>query len=71
MDAVVWVAGAASLPLFTDSGLPTDARGFVRVRPTLQIAGHDELFAVGDCASLEGHPGCRRPASTRSARGPC
>ena len=70
-DAVVWVAGAASLPLFTDSGLPTDARGFVRVRPTLQIAGHDELFAVGDCASLEGHPAWPRPASTRSARDPC
>ncbi len=55
-DGVVWVAGAASLPLFADSGLPTDARGFVRVRPTLQVADHDDLFAVGDCASIEDHP---------------
>jgi selenide,water dikinase len=55
-DALLWVAGAASLPLLTESGLPGDARGFVRVRPTLQVVGHDELFAVGDCASLEGHP---------------
>jgi selenide,water dikinase len=52
-DTVLWVGGAASLPLFSDSGLPTDARGFVRVRSTLQIAGHDDLFAVGDCASLD------------------
>ncbi len=26
------------------------------MRPTLQIEGHDDLFAVGDCASLDGHP---------------
>ncbi len=54
-DRLVWVGGAASLPLFGESGLPTDARGFVRVRSTLQVVGHDDLFAVGDCASLEGH----------------
>jgi selenide, water dikinase len=54
-DAFVWVAGAASRPLFARSGLPVDARGFVRVRDTLQVVGRDELFAVGDCASLEGH----------------
>ena len=53
-DAVLWVAGAASLPLFRDSGLATDSRGFVRVRGTLQLAEHDDLFAVGDCASFEG-----------------
>jgi selenide,water dikinase len=55
-DGLLWVGGAASLPLFADSGLPTDPRGFVRVRPTLQVVGHDDLFAAGDCASLEGHP---------------
>ena len=55
-DALLWVAGAASLPIFSESGLPVDERGFVRVRPTLQVVGHDEIFAVGDCASLEGHP---------------
>jgi selenide,water dikinase len=53
-DAALWVGGAASVSLFSDSGLPTDARGFVRVRPTLQVVGHDDVFAVGDCASLEG-----------------
>ncbi|MGH9465447.1 MAG: selenide, water dikinase SelD, partial [Thermoanaerobaculia bacterium] len=55
-DLAVWVVGAAAQRLFADSGLPTTERGFVRVRPTLQIEGHDELFAVGDCASLIDHP---------------
>jgi selenide,water dikinase len=55
-DHLVWVAGAASHSLFRDSGLPTDVHGFVRTRMTLQVEGHDELFAVGDCASLIGSP---------------
>ncbi len=38
------------------ASLPTDARGFLRVRDTLQVVGHDELFAAGDVASLESWP---------------
>ncbi len=55
-DTLLWATGAAAHPMFADSGLPTDARGFVRVGPTLQVIGHDALFAVGDCASLEDYP---------------
>ncbi len=51
-DALLWVTGAVSHPLFRDSGLPTDERGFVETRSTLQVLGHDTLFAVGDCATL-------------------
>ena len=71
-DAVVWVAGAAALPLFTAVGLETDARGFVRIRPTLQCARSRRrlrgrrLRAPG--ARARGWP---RPASTRSARARC
>src|SRR5258708_6336426 len=50
-DATVWVTGAAALPIFSESGLETDARGFVRIRPSLQCRGHDDVFAVGDCAA--------------------
>ena len=56
VDHLVWVAGAASHPLFREAGLPVDAQGFVRTRTTLQVEGHDELFAVGDCANLIGVP---------------
>jgi len=53
-DALVWVTGAASLPLFHGAGVALDERGFVRVRRTLQLFEHEDIFAVGDCASLEG-----------------
>jgi len=52
-DALLWATGAAAPPLFAASGLATDARGFVRVGPTLQLVQHDDLFAVGDCAAFE------------------
>lgn len=52
-DALIWATGAASLPLFRDSGLPLDARGFVRVRTTLQVEENGSLFASGDCAHFE------------------
>ena len=50
-DGVAWVAGAASLPLLRDAGLPVDESGFARVGPTLQVEGQEAVFAVGDCAS--------------------
>jgi selenide,water dikinase len=55
-DALIWAVGAASHTLFRDSGLPTDSRGFVRTRSTLQVEGEDDLFAVGDCATLDEAP---------------
>jgi selenide,water dikinase len=51
-DALLWATGAAAPPLFAASRLATDARGFVRVVPTLQVEGHDDLFAAGDCTSF-------------------
>jgi selenide,water dikinase len=50
-DAVVWVAGAAALPIFAGSGIETDDRGFVRIHPTLQSVSRDDIFAAGDCAA--------------------
>lgn len=55
-DALLWAVGAASRDLFHDSGLPLDGRGFVLVRSTLQTAGDDRIFAVGDCATLADWP---------------
>ncbi len=55
-DAFLWVTGAWSHPLFTESGLPTERRGFVRTRSTLQVEGFDDLFAVGDCATMTDFP---------------
>jgi selenide,water dikinase len=69
-DAVVWVVGAASLPLFRSSAVETDAGGFVRVRPTLQLLHHDNVFAVGDCASVGEPPGLPKAGVYAVRQGP-
>lgn len=55
-NALIWVTGAASQDVFRDSGVATDDRGFVSIRPTLQFRDHDDLFAVGDCATFIDYP---------------
>ena len=53
-DAVLWATGSAGPPLFQNAGLPCDARGFLRVAPTLQCPAAPSLFAAGDGAVLRG-----------------
>ena len=53
-DHVLWVTGAA--PASWLSSLPTDPRGFVQVDDTLQVTGHEGIFAVGDCAVIASWP---------------
>ena len=69
-DAVVWVVGAAALPIFHGSGLETDESGFVRIRPTLQCVGHDDVFAVGDCAAWTAGPGLAKAGVYAVRQGP-
>jgi selenide,water dikinase len=69
-DALLWVTGAAAHPLGPASGLPVDARGFIKVRSTLQVDGHDNLFAVGDCAALMEHPGTAKAGVYAVREGP-
>jgi selenide,water dikinase len=69
-DAVVWVAGAAALPLFEGGGVETDERGFARIGPTLQCVGHDDVFAVGDCAAWTAGPGLAKAGVYAVRQGP-
>lgn len=69
-DALIWVAGAVSHPLFRVSGLPTEPRGFVRTRSTLQVEGYDDLFAVGDCATLTEFPATPKAGVYAVRQGP-
>lgn len=55
-EALLWATGAFSHSIFIDSKLPVDERGFVSTRDTLQVAGFKDLFAVGDCATMENFP---------------
>lgn len=52
---VVGAGGATPHRWLTDTDLPL-RDGFVEVGPTLQVRGHPDLFAAGDCAHLSHDP---------------
>jgi selenide,water dikinase len=51
-DAVFWVTTAAAPAWPAESGLRVDDKGFIQVNDYLQCLSHDNIFAVGDVASL-------------------
>jgi NADH dehydrogenase len=66
---LVWTAGIKANPIVAHFGLPLDDRGRVRVRPTLQVAGHDNVWALGDCAAVPNRatPGAVDPPTSQHA----
>ena len=53
-DVLVLVTGPAARSFQRDStDLKCDGRGFIRVRNTLQCTDHDDVFACGDCSSMD------------------
>src|SRR6266853_4864748 len=56
-QAAVWATGAYAPSWIAQSGLATDARGFVAVSDTLQSRSCPEIFAAGDVATVIGAPG--------------
>jgi NADH dehydrogenase len=50
---VVWTAGVRGDPLLARWGLPTARDGRVPVESTLQVAGHPQVYVVGDGAYIE------------------
>jgi pyridine nucleotide-disulfide oxidoreductase family protein len=53
-DATFWTTGTAAPGVIRDSGLATDARGFLLVNDYLQSTSHPQVFGAGDCAVQEG-----------------
>ena len=49
---LVWTTGVKANPLVSRLGLPLDDRGRVRVGPTLQVVGYENVWALGDCAGV-------------------
>lgn len=49
---VLWAAGVQASPLAAMLGATTDRAGRVAVGPDLTVAGHPEVFAIGDMAQV-------------------
>ncbi|MGO8950710.1 MAG: NAD(P)/FAD-dependent oxidoreductase [Ktedonobacterales bacterium] len=49
---VVWTAGIEVNPLLQGVDLPKDRHGALQVNNRLQVAGHPNIFALGDCAAV-------------------
>jgi NADH:ubiquinone reductase (H+-translocating) len=62
----IWAAGVAASPLAKmlaeQAGVETDRAGRVPVNPDCTLAGHPEVFAIGDMVSLNKLPGVAQPA---------
>jgi NADH dehydrogenase len=53
-QTLVWAAGVRAERLTSGLGVELDRLKRIRVQPTLQLPGHPEVFAIGDCAQPEG-----------------
>src|SRR5688500_13856345 len=47
---VVWTGGVKMRPLLEQLNVEKTSRGLIKVRPTLQLVQHDNVFALGDIA---------------------
>jgi NADH:ubiquinone reductase (H+-translocating) len=54
---VLWAAGVAASPLGATLGVAVDRAGRVPVTAQLSVAGHPEVFVVGDLAAVPGELG--------------
>ncbi|MGH2721135.1 MAG: NAD(P)/FAD-dependent oxidoreductase, partial [Actinomycetota bacterium] len=50
---ILWAAGVAASPIGRSLGAPLDRAERVLVNPYLQVPSHEEVFVIGDLASLE------------------
>jgi len=66
-SSVLWAAGVAASPLGATLGVPLDRAGRVLVNPDLTIAGHANVFVIGDLASLNGPDGKPYPGVAQVA----
>jgi NADH dehydrogenase len=52
-QTVIWAAGVRAAPLGATLGIAPARQGRIPVEPTLQVAGHPEVFVLGDAAYRE------------------
>lgn len=52
-DAIIWATGAGAPSWLLSSGLAVDDTGFIAINANLQSIAHPEIFAAGDCATMQ------------------
>src|SRR6188472_2602979 len=68
-STVVWTAGVRANPMNERFGLPLDERGRIKVGPTLQVEGLENVWALGDGARVPNlaTPGVFDPPTSQHA----
>lgn len=66
-SVILWGAGVSASPLGRMLGAPTDRAGRVLVESDLSIAGHPEVFVVGDLAAVKMEDGKMVPGVAPAA----
>ena len=61
-ETVLWAAGNQASPLLKTLDVQLDRQGRVLVEPDLSIAGHPNLFVIGDAARFDVKDGSALPA---------
>ena len=54
-DTTIWATGAGAPSWLADTGLALDVQGFIRIDERLASVSNPEIFAAGDCATIDGH----------------
>lgn len=63
----VWAAGVKAPAFLSKLGLPVNAAGQLEVTATLNVSGHDDIYALGDCAACTMEDGRRVPPRAQAA----
>lgn len=64
----LWAAGVSASPLGAQLGVELDRGGRVKVGPDLQLAGHTDIFALGDIALFTDEGGKPLPGLAQVAK---
>ncbi len=66
-ETVIWAAGVQASPLCKSMGVMLDRAGRAVVQPDLTVAGHPEVFVVGDAAAFTDESGKLLPGVAQVA----
>lgn len=66
--AIIWAAGVQASPAATWLGVEADRAGRVIVGADLRVAGHGDVFVIGDTASVAGKDGRPVPGIAPAAK---